>query len=91
MSKAKADELAAFVDTHPATAVLELLDLISARGRSTGSIDKDVFCAYLQRVAECEGLPEPLRAIADQLYREGAVESVSASAAAVLSLSALLH
>ena len=91
MSKPPADELAAFVDAHPTTAVAELLGLLSGRCDTLPMLDRDVLCAYLQRVAECDGLPEPLRAIASQLYREWDLETVSASAAAMLSLGGLLH
>ena len=91
MSKPDTDALAVFVDTHPTTVVVELLDLLSARGDLASVVDKDVFCAYLQRVAECEALPDSLRSIAWQIYREWDFESVSASAAAMLSLSSLMH
>lgn len=88
MSKKAALELGPFVDQHPATAVADLLGVI---GNSATVCDRDVVTAYLLRVADTEGVPEPIRSLARQLYNEWSLEAVSSSAVALMSLGNLLH
>ncbi len=83
-------ELGRFVDEHPTTLVADLLGALS-ESAVDGTCNRDIVTAYLLRVADCEGIPEPIRAIARQLYKEWDLESVSASAVAMLSLGNLLH
>jgi hypothetical protein len=89
MSKKAAVDLGPFVDEHPTTAVADLLGILSDDSAVAGN--RDVLTAYLLRVADCEGVPEPIRTMARQLYNEWDLEVVSASAVALLSLGNLLH
>ena len=91
MSKQAPAELGTFVDQHPTTAVADLLGIINDSATLEGACNRDVITAYLLRVADCEGVPEPIRTVARQLYNEWDLEVVSASAVALLSLGNLLH
>lgn len=91
MSKQATPELGSFVDEHPTTAVADLLGIINDSAALEGACNRDVITAYLLRVADCEGVPEPIRTMARQLYNEWDLETVSASAVALLSLGSLLH
>jgi hypothetical protein len=91
MTKTAAVDLGPFVNEHPTTAVADLLGLLSDSAVMEGACSRDVLTAYLLRVADCEGVPEPIRSMARQLYLEWDLEAVSASAVALLSLGNLLH
>ncbi len=91
MGKESTVDLGPFVDDHPTTAVVELLGIMADRDALLDAIDKDVVSAYLLRVANCDGVPESIRSIARQLYKEWDLDAVSASAAVLLSLGGLLH
>ena len=77
MSKPAADELAAFVDLHPTMAVAELLSLMTGCCHTPHGADRDVVCAYLQRLVSCDALPDALRTIANELYREWHVDAIN--------------
>ena len=91
MTKKATVELGPFVDEHPTTAVADLLGVLSDSATLEGACSRDIVTAYLLRVADCEGVPEPIRSMARQLYNEWDLEVVSASAVALLSLGNLLH
>ena len=91
MSKNAPPELGTFVDQHPTTAVADLLGIINDSDALEGACSRDIITAYLLKVADCEGVPEPIRALARQLYKEWDLEVVSTSAVALLSLGNLLH
>lgn len=91
MTKKAALEVSSFVDQHPTTAVADLLGIMSDSATLEGACNRDVITAYLLRVADTEGVPEPIRSVARQLYNEWDLEAVSASAVALMSLGNLLH
>ena len=91
MTEKATPELGSFVDQHPTTAVADLLGIMNDSATLEGAGNRDIATAYLLRVADCEGVPEPIRTIARQLYHEWDLEVVSASAVALLSLGNLLH
>jgi hypothetical protein len=91
MSDESATELGPFVDEHPTTAVADLLGFLSQSADMEAESRRDIVTAYLLRIADCEGMPESIRTLARQLYREWDMEAVSASAVALLSLGNLLH
>lgn len=91
MTKNAALDLGQFVDHHPTTAVADLLGIMNDSATLEGAGNRDIVTAYLLRVADCEGVPDPIRVMARQLYREWDLEAVSASAVALLSLGNLLH
>ncbi len=90
MTKKATVELGSFVDEHPITVVADLLGVLSDSTRD-GECDRDVITAYLLRVADCDGVPDPIRSVARQLYNEWDLKVVSVSAVALLSLGSLLH
>lgn len=91
MTKKAEMELGAFVDLHPTTAVADLLGIMSESAALDGAGNRDVVTAYLLRVADCEGVPDPIRSVARQLYNEWDMEAVNASAVALMSLGNLIH
>lgn len=91
MTKIATVELGSFVDGHPTTAVADLLGIMSRSATLEGACNRDVLTAYLLRVADCDGVPEPIRSMARQLYNEWDLDVVSTSAVALLSLGNLLH
>jgi len=91
MTKKAELELGIFVDQHPTTAVADLLGIMNESATLEGAGNRDVVTAYLLRVADCEGVPEPIRSVARQLYNEWDMEAVSASAVAIMSLGNLIH
>ena len=91
MTKKAALELGSFVDHHPTTAVADLLGIMNDSATLEGASNRDIVTAYLLRVADTEGVPEPIRSVARQLYNEWDLEVMSASAVALLSLGNLLH
>ena len=91
MTKKAELELGAFVDQHPTTAVADLLGIMNEGASLEGADNRDVVTAYLLRVADCEGVPDPIRSVARQLYNEWDIEAVSASAVALMSLGNLIH
>ena len=91
MTKKAALDLCSFVDQHPTTAVVDLLGIMNDSATLEGAGNRDMVTAYLLRVADTEGVPDPIRSVARQLYQEWDLEVVSASAVALLSLGNLLH
>jgi hypothetical protein len=90
MTKKASLEVGSFVDQHPTTAVADLLGIMNDGAMETAET-RDLVVAYLLRLSDCEGVPDSIRCLARQLYREWDLEAVSASAVALLSLGNLLH
>lgn len=91
MTKKATVELGSFLDEHPITVVADLLGVLSDSAHLEGECNRDVITAYLLRVADCDGVPDPIRSVARQLYNEWDLKVVSVSAVALLSLGSLLH
>ena len=91
MTKKATVELGSFLDEHPITVVADLLGVLSDSATLEGECNRDVITAYLLRVADCDGVPDPIRSVARQLYNEWDLKVVSVSAVALLSLGSLLH
>jgi len=91
MTKKAALDVGSFVDQHPTTAVADLLGIMNDGAVLAVDGNRDVVTAYLLRLSDCEGVPESIRSIARQLYREWDLDAVSASAVTLLSLGNLLH
>jgi hypothetical protein len=91
MTKKAALEVGSFVDQHPTTAVADLLGIMNDSAVLPADANRDLVTAYLLRLSDCEGVPESIRSIARQLYREWDLDVVSASAVTLLSLGNLLH
>jgi hypothetical protein len=91
MTKKAALEVGSFVDQHPTTAVADLLGIMNDSAVLPVDANRDLVTAYLLRLSDCEGVPESIRSIARQLYREWDLDVVSASAVTLLSLGNLLH
>ncbi|MGE0798394.1 MAG: hypothetical protein AB7G13_04300 [Lautropia sp.] len=89
MSKKAVETITPFVEEHPSTLIADLLQLLSQRG--SAGIDEAIVSAYLLRVANCDGVPDPIRTIAMQIYKDWDLEAVSASASAILTLGGMLH
>ena len=91
MTKKATVELGSFLDEHPITVVADLLGVLSDSATLEGECNRDIITAYLLRVADCDGVPDPIRSVARELYHEWDLKVVSVSAVALLSLGSLLH
>ena len=69
MTKKAALDVASFVDQHPTTAVADLLGIMNDSAALSSVANRDVVTAYLLRLADCEGVPDPIRSIARPIAR----------------------